>query len=160
MRSSMKTMLVSLTLPICLVAAFNACAFTSDKKYTDQIVAEAEYRIRQTDDAQSRRIVELENRVNELSRELAALENWTKEKWGVSVDELKRVDGKSSVSIWLLLLIVFVIVAILAFAFWPRGRYKPGLSSDSNLRPKCPRCGWEHELGDTICKNPACKTHF
>jgi hypothetical protein len=25
---------------------------------------------------------------------------------------------------------------------------------------RCPRCGWEYAPGDTICKNPNCKTHF
>lgn len=156
----MKRKIVCLAIFICSWTAFDASAFTSDKKYTDQIVAEVENRIRRTDDAQSRRIGELENKVEELSRELSALENWTKEKWGVSIDELKRVDGKSSVSIWLLLLIVFVIVAILAFAFWPRRRLESVLTSDSGLQPKCPRCGWEHDPGDTVCKNPACKMHF
>lgn len=156
----MKMIVTFIALFVCSLAAFDACAFTSDKKYTDQIVAEVENRIRRTDDAQSRRIGELENKVEELSKELSALENWTKEKWGVSIDELKRVDGKSSVSIWLLLLIVVVIVAILAFAFWPRRRLESVLTSDSGLRPKCPRCGWEHDPGDAVCKNPACKMHF
>lgn len=156
----MKRIIVCLATFISSLAAFDACAFTSDKEYTNKIVAEAENRIRRTDIAQNRRIEELEDKVKELSKELSALENWTKEKWGVSIDELKRVDGKSSVSIWLLLLIVFVIVAILAFAFWPRRRFASDLPSGSGLQPKCPRCGWEHDPGDTVCKNPACKTHF
>ena len=156
----MKRKIVCLAVFICSLAAFDACAFTSDKEYTNKIVAEAENRIRRTDIAQNRRIEELEDKVKELSKELSALENWTKEKWGVSIDELKRVDGKSSVSIWLLLLIVFVIVAILAFAFWPRRRLASELPPGSGLQPKCPRCGWEHDPGDTVCKNPACKTHF
>ena len=156
----MRMIVTFIVLFICSCAAFDACAFTSDKKYADQIVAEVENRIRRTDDAQNRRIGELERKVDELSKELFALQEWTKEKWGVSIDEIKRVDGKSSVSIWLLLLIAFVIVAILAFAFWPRKRLEPGLSSSSGLHPKCPRCGWEHDPSDTVCKNPACKTHF
>ncbi len=36
---------------------------------------------------------------------------------------------------------------------------KRPLDSGSTL-PKCPRCGQEHAPGDTICKNPNCKTQF
>ena len=36
----------------------------------------------------------------------------------------------------------------------------PFASAGPGARPKCPRCGWEHDPGDTICKNPACKTQF
>ena len=34
------------------------------------------------------------------------------------------------------------------------------IESRASSRPKCPRCGQEYDSGDTVCKNPNCKTQF
>lgn len=58
------------------------------------------------------------------------------------------------------LVLLFLGLSIVGFGGWlffPR-KASPPIAPVG--RPKCPRCGWEHDPGDTICKNPACKTQF
>ena len=49
------------------------------------------------------------------------------------------------------------VVLIVGF-FWllAGGRKHTPISTQDDLH--CPRCGWEHAPGETVCKN--CKTHF
>lgn len=74
---------------------------------------------------------------------------------GVTVENRKRVHVLLSV----LTPVVIVVLAVFAFFFWPRNTIvSPAV--DVSGRSKCPRCGWEHDPADTVCKNPACKTQF
>ena len=60
-----------------------------------------------------------------------------------------------------LVLLGSVVLLFIGWLFWPRKMALPPSSSiNSSTRPKCPRCGWEHDPADTICKNPDCKTQF
>ena len=62
---------------------------------------------------------------------------------------------------------IWLAIVILGIVMWMRTGSKAiaataaqkQAATDSAL-PKCPRCGQEHDPGDTICKNPNCKTQF
>lgn len=172
-----------IALTICLFATLGAYAKPDkdDSKYTDEKVGKVqktvvdhetrikalETSVKKDSEEQNRRIAELEKKVDSLSKDLAALDNWAKEKWGIGVKELEEANKKaekgvrkSSYSLWLLMPVSIVILAVLGFAFWPRKTVPPSVPPESFDRPKCPRCGWEHDPGDTVCKNPNCKTQF
>lgn len=55
------------------------------------------------------------------------------------------------------LLVVLLLVAGFVFLI-QKGR--TGASCSSYNESICPRCGWKREPGETICKNPKCKTRF
>ena len=61
------------------------------------------------------------------------------------------------------LVLLFLGLSIVGFGGWlffPR-KAIPAPSGISHAgRPTCPRCGREHDPGDTVCKNPACRTQF
>lgn len=61
------------------------------------------------------------------------------------------------------LVLLFVALSIVGFGGWlffPRKVDCSPSDLSASGRPKCPRCGWEHDPSDTICKNPDCKTQF
>ncbi len=178
----MKTKLPLSLLALCLSVATNAFASPDkdDMKSTDGKVANVqkqvsgheerikklEASVKKDSDEQNKKIADLEKKVGNLSGKLAELKEWSEEKWNTGKRELEKVnakakDGKekSNLALWILVPVVAVVLVVLVFFFWPR---KPVSSAGPGAfdRPKCPRCGWEHAPGDTICKNPACKTQF
>ena len=84
----------------------------------------------------------------ELQRQIETLRN--------EVGQVK--SGKRLYAI-VLILVVVPIVGFVGWVFLPRRIVKSPVISKGE-RPKCPRCGLEHDPGDTICKSPACKTQF
>lgn len=178
----MKTNLLLIFLAICFIVSPNAFASRDkdDTKYTDEQVAkvqkqvsgheerikELEKSVNEDSDEQNKRIAELERKVEDLSGKLAELKEWGEEKWTTGKRELEKAnekakDGseKSNLALWILVPVVAVVLVVLGFFFWPRKPVSPP-SSDVSARPKCPRCGCEHDPSDSICKNPACKTQF
>ncbi len=186
----MNTRIPIIALAICLFAILGAYAKPDkdDKAYTDKKVGEVaswvatvqksvehhetrikalEISVKKDLEEQNKRISELEKKVDDLSKKLAALDKWSHEKWDKGGEELEKankktekVDKKSSYSLWLLVPVTIVILAVVVFAFWPRKTVSPSAVAESSDRPKCPRCGWEHDPKDTVCKNPNCKTQF
>ncbi len=176
----MNTRIPIIALAICLFATVGAYAKPDkdDSKYTDEKVGKVqksveyhetrikalETSVKKDSEEQNKRIAELEKKVDDLSKDLAALDKWAKEKWGIGVQELEKVkDQDPKVPFWVKLLlfsVAAIILAVLGFAFWPRKTVSPPSSAESSDRPKCPRCGWEHDPKDTVCKNPNCKTQF
>ncbi len=49
-----------------------------------------------------------------------------------------------------------ILVVWLLF-FRPRPSQNPVIADSSTT---CPRCGWKISIGDTVCRNPDCKTRF
>lgn len=176
----MNTRILIIALAICLFTTLVTYAKPDkdDSKYTDEKVAKVEKTVsahetrikaletsvKNDSEEQNKRIAELEKQVDDLSKDLATLDKWAKEKWGIGVQELEKVkDQEPKVPFWtklLLFAVAAVILAVLGFAFWPRKTVSPSASAESSDRPKCPRCGWEHDPKDTVCKNPNCKTQF
>ena len=79
---------------------------------------------------------------------------------------LSDIDGKPPISngislpSWVLVIMAVVCAIIVAFAgllFWPRKKVSSIVTEPSQ---RCPYCGWAHDPGDTVCKNPKCKMHF
>ena len=179
----MKTKLLLVIFAISFVVAPFAFAGGPDKadsKYTDEQVAKVqkqvsghegrikglETSVKKDSDEQNKRIAELEKKVEDLSGKLAELKEWSEEKWNTGKRELEKVNAKakdgrekSNLALWILVPVVAVVLVVLVFFFWPRKPVSSAVPGASD-RPKCPRCGWEHAPGDTVCKNPACKTQF
>ena len=101
----------------------------------------------------SSRIDELQASVNELQERVDSL-------WEKGATNLDKTDIKANVALWITIPIVMVICGILCLAFWPRRSKAATTNSTRADQHKCPRCGWEHDPGDTVCKNPNCKTQF
>ena len=169
----MKTAIIRIALSLCLFAAFGVSASPDrdDVKYTNQRVAAAHVQISQEIDEVSedlkRQIRELELKIGDLSAKLAELDERTKEKLNAGSKNLCEVgktaeggDTKASWALWLHLPTALAMLAILVFAFWPRNGVAKPDSLDAASRPRCPRCGLEHDPEDMVCKNPACKTQF
>ena len=186
----MYTRIPIIALAVCLTVASSAYALRlkGNSRYTDKKVGKVENTVSDLEsridnletsvendsEEQDKRIAQLEKKVDDLSKELTALDKWAHEKWDKGVEELEKANEKaenaskeakkgvrtSSYSLGLLLPVAAIILIILGFAFWPRKTVSPSSSADSSDRPKCPRCGWEHDPKDTVCKNPNCKTQF
>lgn len=174
----MSTRIHIIALAICLFTT--VCAYAKpdkgDKAYVDQEVkilierfGKDEQRIRNLEKresdnntAQNERIIELEKKVDVLSKQLAALKKWAEGKWETGVVELEKAK-EPRVPLWvkiLLFAVAAIILAVLGLAVWSSRAVTPSNPAESSDRPKCPRCGWEHDPKDTVCKNPNCKTQF
>ena len=76
----------------------------------------------------------------------------------------EQESPKSNVP-WTWIFLSLVVGGVAGFVLGRVGRQSPAPNivapscSDNGL-PKCPRCGMEHNPGDTVCKNPKCKTQF
>lgn len=105
------------------------------------------------------RIQKLESDVNRLQKRVDSLE-----KGATNLESIGRkgdkTDIKANVALWITIPIVMVICCVLGLAFWPRKSKPVTISSARSDQHKCPRCGWEHDPSDTVCKNPNCKTQF
>ena len=109
--------------------------------------------------ALNERIQKLESDVNRLQKRVDSLE-----KGATNLESIGRkgdkTDIKANVALWITIPIVMVICSILCFAFWPRKSKSVAISSARSDQHKCPRCGWEHDPDDTVCRNPNCRTQF
>ena len=150
------------------------CRGESDKSYSDRKLNE---RVAPLEE----RVAKLESKIDNLNVELHTLQMAVSNYWATGVKNLdalqtdiaeynkslEKVRGRANaggrngtIALLISLSIVLVIVGIICLVFWPR---KPVQAVPSRLaadKNKCPRCGWEHDPGDTVCKNPNCKTQF
>lgn len=113
-----------------------------------------------TDDDLSRQIKELRDSVSELQNKVDGL-------WKTGATNLENIgrkgdkaDIKANVALWISVPIVMVICGVVCLVFWPKKTRAVAINSASTDKNKCPRCGWEHDPRDIICKNPECKTQF
>lgn len=140
---------------------------SDDMKYTDGKVkkvrdewVESHNKLVEVVDEKTVQIKELQASVNELQAKVDSL--WKKGATNLETIGRKgdKTDIKANVALWITIPIVMVICSILCFAFWPRKSKSVAISSARSDQYKCPRCGWEHDPSDTVCKNPNCKTQF
>jgi hypothetical protein len=107
-----------------------------------------------------REIDDLESENNSLKAENERLKDENEELRKTIADRKGEDVGSSTLfGKW------FVVIPILfGLGFFVLRRKKPSSHRAQNAfedqRPKCPRCGQEHNPGDTICKNPNCRTQF
>ena len=113
-----------------------------------------------TDDDLNRQIKELRASVNELQSKVDGL-------WKTGATNLENIgrkgdvaDLKANVALWISVPIVMVICGVVCLVFWPKKTRAVTINSGRTDKNKCPRCGWEHSPGDTVCKNPRCKLQF
>ena len=144
----------------------NASPDRDDMKYTDKKVqevrdylVEAHNDLVRVVDKHSAQIEKLQASVNKLQERVDSLE-----KSATNLETIGRkgdkTDIKANVALWITIPIVMVICSILCLTFWPRKSRVASLSLTLSDKHKCPRCGWKHDPGDTVCKNPNCKTQF
>ena len=111
-------------------------------------------------------IQKIESDVSRLQKKVEAL-NERIQKLESDVNGLKKLDNKvkgtdrnANIALWISLSIVLSVCGILCLVFWPRKSRAATLSPTLSDKHKCPRCGWEHDPGDTVCRNPNCRTQF
>ena len=128
-------------------------------------------------DAQRKRADNAEQQVKELRQELENAKKMVND--GAKEVEKARMDvvtarahmenvqkqvGRTEGENWWLKVALSTIgafvVVFFVWMFWPRKVTSSTASERLVARPRCPRCGWEHDPADTICKNPNCKTQF
>ena len=181
-RDTLMNMRFSFLLVAFLFLAPFAFALESDKAYTDRRVKQVEDKVSnlKTQDIQplSEKVSTLEAKVDqqekaldEQSAKIKELIDSLNETRSLLDDKLAAIeqlktdaDGtqtKANLMFWILLPVASMVLLFLGFFLWPRKTQSAGsaLVFDTG-RPKCPRCGWEHDPGDTVCKNPACRTQF
>lgn len=152
----------------------NASPDRDDMTYTDNKVqevrgylVEAHNNLVSVVDKHSVQIEELQASVKELQASVNKLQARVDSLWEKGVTNLETIgrkgdktDIKANVALWITIPIVMVICSILCFAFWPRKSKPVAISSARSDQHKCPRCGWEHDPDDTVCRNPNCRTQF
>lgn len=148
----------------------------SDMEYTDRMFKERFEPFRDKMDRNidtfNSNVDYYNNQLRDIDRSLTELKSSVKELQS-TVDSLSKrvsdIDGMPPVVTghmlpsWVLFIIIVICIIIFAFAiflFWPRGKSSTSSFVNSSSRPKCPCCGREHDPGDTVCKNPNCKTQF
>ena len=150
------------------------CWGESDRSYTDRRLNERAAPIES-------RMAELESRIDNLNMELCKLHMAVSNYWATGAKNLdalqtdvaeytkslERVRGRADVgsrngtlALLISLSIGLVIIGIICLVFWPRKPVQAVSSRVSADENKCPRCGWEHDPGDAVCKNPKCRTQF
>ena len=145
----------------------------SDKDYSDRRLSEEigpiKSNIRRLIDGIGRHteaINTLNERIQRLESDVSRLQGKVDslEKGATNLETIGRkgdkTDIKANVALWITIPIVMVICSILCFAFWPRKSKPVTISSARSDQNKCPRCGWEHDPDDTVCRNPNCRTQF
>ena len=123
------------------------------------------------------RVEPLENKVRELENQLLAIQMAVSNYWDTGVKNMDALqaavteteqkikdikskpngDSKGTVALWITIPTALILVFFLSLAFWPK---KTGSLTVQANKHKCPRCGWEHDPGDTVCRNPNCRTQF
>lgn len=168
----MKIKISIATLLLFLLGAI-ICQAESDKKYTDRRLEE----VRTVNSEQDRKLLEMNVRVDKLEESLQIqaktvnqlieqLEN-LQNKLGENAEKINKLDTKTEkvgkrwvIALWVGIPVVVLLLAGVVFLFLPTPFLSSTGQQDGSGRPKCPCCGWEHDPGDTVCKNPACKTQF
>ena len=185
-RETMKKRILLFSLSICILASHSTFAKPDkdDKEYTDKKVAEIyktvsghetrihalESSVKNDSEEQNKRLGDMERTVGNQAEAINKLISQLKEvqeKLDITTKAIDEVGGTTEgnqrwvkILLSILIPVVAIILAVLGFAFWPRKVLSPSASTDSSTHPKCPRCGWEHDPKDTVCKNPNCKTQF
>lgn len=169
----MKTRVSTAVLLLFLLGSM-ACRAESDKDYADRRIRESEGRITKVTLQQNTEIAKLQDRVDKLEKSLQAqaetnkqlsaqLENLKKdlgEQIQTTDTKADKVGKRWMIALWVGIPLLVLVLLGVGFLFVPTSS-RSGISSrEGGGRPKCPRCGWEHDPGDTVCKNPACKTQF
>lgn len=184
----MKTRVSTAVLLLFLLGSM-ACRAESDKDYADRRIRESEGRITKVTLQQNTEIAKLQDRVDKLEKSLQAqaetnkqlsaqLESLKKdldEQMRAQLENLKKdlgeqiqtTDTKAEkvgkrwvIALWVGIPLLVLVSLGICFLFVPSSTRSAIGVRDGGGRPKCPRCGWEHDPADTICKNPACKTQF
>lgn len=135
----------------------NAGLFGSSESDVKLKKLEEEYkRCIDTNEWRKKKIEELEAENSELKDKLNRLQ-FEKEP-----DASESPSEHSAKSAWKRAwwLVAFATILIVVFRLVTRKKSLSGPIDAGNTLPKCPRCGQEHDPGDTICQNPACKTQF
>ncbi len=145
----------------------------SDKAYSDRRLSEEIRPIRRDinsltegTSSNTKAIKALNERIQKLESDVSRLQGKVDslEKGATNLETIGRkgdkTDIKANVALWITIPIVMVICSILCFAFWPRKSKSVAISSARSDQHKCPRCGWEHDPDDTVCRNPNCRTQF
>ena len=146
----------------------------SDKDYSDRRLSEAINPIKsdirdltegignhtETIRTLTERIKRLETDVSNLQQEIDSLWNKGAKNFDDLDTKVKGTDRNANIALWISLSIVLSVCGILCLVFWPRKSKAASLNPTLSDKPKCPRCGWEHDPGATVCKNPNCKTQF
>lgn len=102
----------------------------------------------------------LNKRIEELQKSINDLQEKVDDYWSKGATNLTGTDTKANVALWIISLTALALCAVLCLIFWPRKPVSNAMNTTLSTKHKCPRCGWEHDPGDTICKNPNCKTQF
>ena len=141
----------------------SANAFETDTAYSDRRLQE--------------RVEPLEKKVETLENRLAAIQKAVSNYWETGTNNMDAIQAavrqtdqrikdienkpnggaKGTIALLITIPTTLVLVAFMALAFWPKKASAPSVPQSKN---KCPRCGWEHDPNDTVCKNPSCKTQF
>jgi len=122
---------------------------SGDATLNDQI----KKRLDELRDSTTKRIDELQASVSNLQAKVDSL-------WENGATSLDKTNVKANVALWITIPVVLVVCGILCLVFWPRKPMQTAQNPVSPVNNKCPRCGWEHDPDDTVCKNPKCKTQF
>ena len=114
----------------------------------------------QADDDLNMQVKELRASVRELQSKVDSL-------WKTGATNLETIgrkgdkaDIKANVALWISVPIVMLVCGVICLVLWPKKTSAVAIKSARTDKNKCPRCGWEHDPRDIICKNPECKTQF
>ena len=172
----MKTKISIVAFVLFLLGAM-ACRAESDKNYTNRRIEEVEARMTDVNSWQNSEIGKLQkhvatlensiqsqaNTINQLIEQLEHLQN----KLGENAEKINKLDTETEkvgkrwvLALWVGIPVVVLLLLGLILLFIPASSRSSNNRQGDNERLKCPRCGWEHDPGDTVCKNPACKTQF
>ncbi len=146
----------------------------SDKVYSDRRLSEAispiKYDINswtKVTSSNTKEIKVLNERIQKLESDVSSLQEKVDSLWKKGATNLETIgrkgdktDIKANVALWITIPIVMVICGVLGLAFWPRKSKPVPISATRSDQHKCPRCGWEHDPDDTVCRNPNCKVQF
>jgi hypothetical protein len=104
----------------------------------------------------TRQIEELKVSVNKLQESV----NRLREEGTTNREQIEGTDRNANIALWISLSIVLSVLGVLCLVFWPRKSKVASPNPTLSDRHKCPRCGWEHDPDDTVCRNPNCRTQF
>ena len=140
-----------------------------DKAYTDRMFRE---RFEPFRDTMNRKVDVLNRQIDNANNSIAELKSTIKKLQATNKDLTERVgniDGKQPPdpgpllpkwAIFIIMTVCAIVIVFVILVFWPQKKSNSSTSVVSPSRPRCPRCGWEYNPGDAICKNPDCKTQF
>ena len=159
---------------IALVLSPFAKAEWGDKAYSDRRISEEIRPIKhnissltEVISSNTKAIKALNERIQKLESDVSRLQKKVDSLWDKGAKNLDALDNKvkgtdrnANIALWISLSIVLSVCGILCLMFWPRKSRATSLSPTLSDKHKCPRCGWEHDPDDTVCRNPNCRTQF